>query len=171
MEDAYRKEPWLDPRLELGPSPIHGLGTFTTAVIDAGEVVSAWGGTFATAHEAARAKALGKLVMRVDDNLYAVEERGEHATYFINHSCDPNVWMAGALTMAARRRIAPREELTVDYALFEEEEDFTMPWECVCGSPICRKRITGRDWRLPDLQRRYAGHFLPVIAKRIARLT
>ena len=171
MESTNREEPWLDPRLKLGPSPIHGQGTFATALIDAGEVVSVWGGRLATAQEAARAKALGKLVMQVDDDVYAVEERGEHETYFMNHSCDPNVRMAGALTMAARRRIAPGGELTVDYALFEEDEDFTMPWECICGSPICRKRITGRDWRLPDLQQRYAGHFLPAIAQRIARLT
>lgn len=170
MEDTYRKEPWLDPRVKLGRSPVHGQGMFTTALIDVGEVVAVWGGTFATTQEASRAKALGKLVMQVDDDLYSVEERGEHATYFINHSCDPNVWMADAVTLAARRQIAPREELTLDYALFEADEDSTMPWECLCGSPACRQHITGRDWRLPDLQQRYAGHFLPLIAQRIARL-
>lgn len=170
MENTYRKEPWLDPRLKLGRSPIHGRGTFATALIDAGEVVNVWGGTFATAQEAERAKALGKLVMQVDDDLYTVEERGEHETYFMNHSRDPNVWMGTAMAAVARRRIAPGEELTLDYALFEPDEDFTMPWECLCGSPLCRKRITRRDWRLPDLQRRYAGHFTPVIGHRIARL-
>ena len=89
MEDRYRKEPWLDPRLELGPSPIRGQGTFATAPIDAGEVVVVWGGTFASFEEAQRARALGKLAMQVDDDLYTVEERGEHASYFMTHSCDP----------------------------------------------------------------------------------
>ena len=78
--------------------------------------------------------------------------------------------MGDAVTLVARRGIAPGEELTLDYALFEEDEDFTMPWECICGSPICRKRITGRDWRLPELQLRYGEHFSHLNLKRIARL-
>ena len=167
MEGKYRKEPWLDPRLKRGPSPIDGQGTFATAPIDAGEVVVVWGGTFANVEEAQRSRALGKLVMQVDD-LYTVEERGEHASYFMNHSCDPNVWMGDGVTLLARRGIPPGEELTLDYALFEEDEDFTMPWECVCGTPHCRKRITGRDWRLPELQWRYGEHFSHLNLKRVA---
>jgi SET domain-containing protein len=33
---------WLDPRLEIRPSVIHGRGTFATAPIAAGETVSVW---------------------------------------------------------------------------------------------------------------------------------
>ena len=139
--------------------------------ITPGETVVIWGGTFVEREEAERARAEGKVVMQLDDSVYSVEERGEYPTYFMNHSCDPNVWMADAATLVARRDIVPGEELTADYALFEASEDFAMEWECVCGYPDCRKRITGRDWRLPELQRRYTGHFLPLIAKRIARLT
>ncbi len=105
--------------------------------------------------------------MQLDDNLYSVEERGDDRTYFMNHSCDPNVWMTDAVTLVARRGIPTGEELTVDYALFEADEGFTAKWTCACGSNLCRKRVTGRDWRRPDLQERYAGHFLPLIARRI----
>ena len=45
-----------------------------------------------------------------------------------------------------------------------------MERECVCGPPDCPRRISGHDLRLPELQRRYAGHFLPLIAKRIGML-
>ena len=68
--------------------------------------------------------------------------------------------MGDTVTLVARRRIDPGEELPVDYALFEANENAIMEWECFCGSPNCRKRVTGQDWRLPELQRRYAGHFL-----------
>jgi hypothetical protein len=30
---------------------------------------------------------------------------------------------------------------------------------CTCRGEGCRKVITGDDWRLPELQRRYAGFF------------
>ena len=108
--------------------------------------------------------------MQIDDNLYRVEERGEDESYYMNHSCDPNVWMTDAATIVTRRSISSGEELTIDYALFEAVEDFTAEWERVCGSSNCRKRVTGRDWRRSDLQERYTGHFLPLIGRRIARL-
>ena len=93
-----------------------------------------WGGCLVGKEEAGRARAEGKVVMQLEDGLYSVEERGEDATYFMNHSCDPNVWMAGVVTLVARRDIEPGEELTVDYALFEAYEGFVGTWECVCGS-------------------------------------
>ena len=144
---------------------------FAISPFKPGETVVIWGGTFVGKDEAERARAQGKLVMQLDDDLYSVEERGEDPTYFMNHSCDPNVWMADTVTLVARRKVAPGEELTVDYALFEANEHVIYGWECVCGLPYCRKRVTGRDWRLPELQGRYAEHFLPLIAKRIASLT
>ena len=45
-------------------------------------------------------------------------------------------------------------------------EDFVSSWECSCGSSFCRKRVTGKDWRILELQERYKGHFLPFINKR-----
>jgi hypothetical protein len=143
---------------------------FATSPIMTSETVVIWGGTRVGREEAERARGQGKVVMKLDDGLYSVEERGKNATYFMNHSCDPNIWMADAVTLVARRGIAHAVELTVDYALFEASEDFTTDWVCICGSPGCRKRVTGRDWRLLELQGRYVGHFLPLIAKRISRL-
>ena len=104
-----------------------------------------WGGTLRDREAAGRARVEGKLVMQLDENIYSVELRGEDETYFMNHSCDSNVWMTDAVTLVARKTIPIGEELTVDYALFEVVEDFTAEWECVCGSTVCRKQVTGRD--------------------------
>jgi hypothetical protein len=43
-------------------------------------------------------------------------------------------------------------------------------FECHCGTDHCRKMITGNDWKLPELQRRYKGFFSPYLQRRIDRL-
>ena len=138
--------------------------------LKAGETVVVWGGTLVDKEAGEHARAEGKLIMQLDDNLYSVEVRGDDPTYFINHSCDPNAWITDAVTLVTRRSVLLGEELTTDYALFETVEDFTAEWECACGSTGCRKRVTGRDWMLADLQERYTGHFLPFVGKRMAGL-
>ena len=77
---------------------------------------------------------------------------------FGNHSCDPNLWMVGAVEVVARSSIAPGAELTVDYAT-----QTGVPWwsmACACGSALCREVITGKDWRLASLRRAYRGRVL-----------
>lgn len=146
---------------------------FALEPIKEGEKVMTWGGKWGVDYVdkkgAEKAKQEGKLIMQWDDDLYSAETRGDSLGYFINHSCDPNTWMIDAFTHVARRNIQKGEEVTNDYALMEADENFVTKWECRCGSPICRKRITGKDWRLPELQARYKGHFSPLVNKRIER--
>jgi hypothetical protein len=54
------------------------------------------------------------------------------------------------------RDIAIGEELTIDYAMTDDE-----PYEmrCRCGSKGCRGLIAGFDWRKPEIQKRYDGYF------------
>jgi D-alanine-D-alanine ligase len=58
-----------------------------------------------------------------------------------NHSCDPNTGYQG-LNVVALKKINKFEELTLDYANFLD--DSMMPFQCHCGSPECRGRITGK---------------------------
>jgi hypothetical protein len=138
-----------------------------TEAIREGERVVVFGGVYTNAAGAERAQAGGKIVMQWDDDLFSVETRGDDPTYFINHSCSPNSWMADAFTLVACRGIAAGEELVVDYALFEADEQFVARWSCRCGAPMCRKTVTGVDWRLPEVQQRYVEHFSPLLNKRI----
>jgi hypothetical protein len=39
---------------------------------------------------------------------------------------------------------------------------------CNCGSPHCRRIVANEDWRRPDVRERYAGHFSPLLNRRIA---
>jgi uncharacterized protein len=56
------------------------------------------------------------------------------------------------------------EEITGDYALWEVEERFSSRPAPV--EPTCRGVVRGTDWQRPELQDRYAGHFLPYIERR-----
>jgi uncharacterized protein len=126
-----------------------------------------WGGAYVNKEEAERMVQNGKLVMQWDDDLFSVEDRGEDDAYFINHSCDPNVWMSDAFTLIARRNISVGEELAADYALWEAREDYVSSWDCHCGANNCRGKVRGSDWKLPELQISYSGHFSPLLNKRI----
>lgn len=173
----YRKQSWINPHVEIKSSPLHGKGMFAVAPIKKGEIVVVWGlpERYDNKEDAEKAAAKGRakgkaiIVGQLDENLFTVEERGDDLTHFMNHSCDPNVWMNDEVTLVARRDIKPKEELTLDYALIEADENYIVSWECVCGSKLCRKRVTGQDWRISDLQERYKDHFTPLINKRIAR--
>lgn len=171
MPRAYRPESWLDPRLEVRSSPIHGRGTFARTGIRGGEVVIVWGGTVMSEADLRAGRARKGSVTAVEESIYLAGLAGEapDADDFLNHACDPTVWMADAVTLVTRRRVAAGEELTADYALWEADEAWVARWECQCRHDDCRRTVSGRDWRRPELQARYRGHFSPLIEARIRR--
>ena len=67
--------------------------------------------------------------------------------------------MSGQIGVVALRDLAAGDEICIDYAMCDGSpyDEF----ECGCGTPTCRGRITGDDWRRPELQARYAGYFSP----------
>lgn len=162
----YPKESWTSHKIEIRESMI-GKGMFAKRPIKAGEVVVIWGGETFNTHDAKEAEKEGKLIMQWGEDLWTVEDAGDDDTYFINHSCDSNLWMEGISTLTARRDIQKDEELTADYALWEADESDIKPWKCKCGSPLCRHTITGQDYKIPELQKRYKGHFSELINSRI----
>ena len=168
------RDSWFSPKIEVRESTLHGKGTFALAPIEPGEVVEIWGEwsrgvkNVEYTNDLGRiesARVAGKVVMQWDEGLYSIEERGSDDGYFINHSCDGNLWFRDAFTLEARRPIAREEEVTIDYALFEH--DFVAAWDCDCGASFCRRHITGQDWRLADLQERYGMHFTPLLNRLI----
>jgi len=62
------------------------------------------------------------------------------------------------------RDISAGEELTTDYALFDDHDGVM---ECHCGTPSCRGIIGGRDWQRPDLQRKYGNYFSAYLLRRL----
>jgi SET domain-containing protein len=166
--------------LEVRPSNIEGNGVFTTVPIKAGEIVERFQGEIIPTSQLAAIEERGLYhcsiaISETESLLVALfDPRQTEADVAVgsgvggfNHSCDSNLWMRDAVTVEARRDIEAGEELTLDDALVSTEE--WIQENCRCGTAVCRGTPTGRDWRLPEVQQRYAGHFSPFLNERIER--
>ena len=149
-------------------SLIDGRGLFATAAITKGEVVVVKGGYILTRDQRDRiGEELGPSEIQITEDLFigptTLNER-ESGMMHLNHSCEPNLGLQGQIVLVAIRDIATGEELTIDYAM-TDDEPYEM--ECQCGSKTCRKLITGADWQKPELQKKYDGYFSWFIQRRI----
>lgn len=126
------------PTVQTRRSAIAGLGSFADEPIPAGEVV-----------------------LRYADEPASVEDLGR-----LNHSCAPTLGWADDRTLVTLRDVQGGEELTTDYALCTTDPAFMMV--CHCETYRCRQVIEGDDWRIPQLQHRYAGYWAPSVARLIA---
>jgi len=163
---------WLLPFLEVKDSKIHGKGLFTNSHIDIGTTVIIWGGMLVSVADFKAGKGQKHTNVGIDDNLFlvALNEDNISSDDYMNHSCNPNLWLADEITLTARRDIKAGEELTIDYAFELADENYVMKNECNCHEKTCRKIVTGRDWRLPSLHNIYGDHFSPFINRRIQKL-
>jgi uncharacterized protein len=142
-----------------------GNGIFAREPVKQGELLAVFGGavyqpdTFAALPERERS-----LSIQVEEDLFLVPQLIGEGDY-VNHSCDPNAGLSGQIVLVAMRNILPGEEVCFDYAMSD-----TAPYDefaCQCGAANCRGRVTGNDWRIQELQKRYAGYFTPYVQRRI----
>lgn len=152
----------LEGRLIAGKG---GRGVFARGKVRAGELLVVWGGEVVSG-EALRAMADDRfrLALQIEEDHYLLTSN-EGAADWVNHSCAPNAGLQGQVVLVALRDIRAGEEITFDYATSDGStyDEF----ECGCGARSCRGRVTGADWRLEELQERYAGHFSPYLQRRI----
>jgi uncharacterized protein len=152
---------WITPKATKGVrSDIQGRGLFAVEPVAEGDVVAVKGGHVVTTEVLRKLPIkLQNSDIQISDDLHLValtEEEYEPVMLFINHSCEPNVGFAGNVILVAMRDIEAGEELTTDYALFD---DYGGSMACNCGTRLCRGRIDGKDWQRSDLQARYQGFF------------
>lgn len=163
LKRTYAPRSWIDARLKARPSAIQGLGLFAHAPIKEGETVVIWGGRLFSRADLDVGVARDMSAVPLTDDLYLglyAQEKGDIDEY-MNHSCDPNAGLVDEVTLVATRDIAPREEVTLDYATFEIDAQWVIP--CGCGASICRGVVTGSDWQLEQLQAKYQGRMSPFI--------
>src|SRR5512135_504712 len=125
--------------LIIRSSLIHHAGCYTTAAISRDAHVVEYTGRRITIEEGDRLYE-GKEITY----LFGLED-GEHVidgygmAMFINHSCAPNCTteeIDGRVWIVALRDIAPGEELTYDYLLYDGDVGSSAP--CSCGAKNCR---------------------------------
>lgn len=161
---------YLTPKLVLRSCPEKGdYGLYAVEPIAAGELLAMWGGQIVTTAQLASLPVDRQTHgIQVDEDLYQVPIiTGEPGDYF-NHSCDPNCGLNSPISLVAMRDIAAGEEACFDYAM-SDASDYD-EFECHCGTQNCRQRVTGKDWMIPELQKRYYGFFSPYLQRRIERL-
>lgn len=166
MEGRYS---YLNPKCQAAPHPAGGCGVYARRPIFKDELVSLWGGRIVHEGELDRSMPdFTQRVIQVDESLYLLTPEAKEPADCFNHSCDPNLGFFGQIGLMAMRDIEAGEELTFDYAMSDggPYDEF----ECSCGSPDCRRRVTGDDWKLPQLWTKYEGYFSPYLARRIKNL-
>jgi uncharacterized protein len=161
---------YLSSKCEVVEAPEKG-GHAVRAVADIGEgeVIAVWGGRIVGVDGlAALPPQYREHTVQVEEGLFLASVIPDDAADYVNHSCAPNAGLNGQIVLVAMREIASGEDISFDYAMTDGEpyDEF----ECACGTPQCRNRVTGNDWRLPELWDRYAGYFSPYLQRRIDRL-
>lgn len=141
---------------------------FARRPIEQGELLAVFGGSVVSA-DLLRVTSpdVRRLTLQIDEDLFVISTVEGPADWF-NHSCEPNAGLRGQLSLVAMRDIDAGEEVSYDYAMSDGSayDEF----HCACGAHRCRGRVTGDDWRLPELWLRYGDHFSPYLQTRIDRL-
>ena len=127
--------------LIIRSSSIHAAGCYTTSPIGKGVKVVEYTGPRISKRQAdARFKdSTITYLFGVGDGSTVINGFG--MAMYINHSCDPNCEteeLNGRVWVMSLRAIAPGEELTYDYNLYDGDEDEA---RCYCGAHICRKTM------------------------------
>jgi SET domain-containing protein len=161
---------YISPKASKGqPSAISGRGLMAIAPIAEDEVVAIKGGHIVdTATLASLPGRLQNSEVQIADGFHLValeEAEYEPVMLFINHSCEPNVGFAGNVVLVAMRDIDTGEELTTDYALFDDSDE---AMECHCEAAACRGMIRGSDWQRPELQHKYGRYFSSYLLRKLA---
>lgn len=160
---------YLNPKCEAREHAQGGCGVFARQRIPKGELISLWGGKIVRKQELdPTMPRFTQRVLQIDEDLYILTAEDKEPNDCFNHSCDPNLGFSGQIGLVAMRDIEAGEELTFDYAMSDggPYDEF----ECYCGSPSCRRKITGNDWKLPSLWFKYGEYFSPYLLRRIEAL-
>ncbi|KAA6464460.1 SET domain-containing protein [Acidobacteria bacterium AB60] len=131
--------------LIIRSSAIHAAGCYTTARITKGRRVAEYTGPRITKDEADTLYEDSLVTYLFGLGEGAVVIDGHCMAMFINHSCDPNCEtdeVDGRVWITAIRNIAPGEEITYDYCLYDGGDEEQL---CNCGARNCRGSMYSRE--------------------------
>jgi uncharacterized protein len=127
--------------LIIRSSSIHAAGCYTTSPLAKGVKVVEYTGPRITKREADVRFQDSRITYLFGLGNGSRVISGHGMAMYINHSCDPNCEteeLNGRVWISSVRDIAPGEELTYDYNLYDGDEDDA---RCYCGARNCRKTM------------------------------
>jgi uncharacterized protein len=148
-----RKASHIRMGLIIRSSAIHATGCFTTTAIRKGARVAEYTGPLLTKAEADAAYKNSSITYLFGLGDGSVVIDGRCTAMYINHSCDPNcesVEVGGRIWIKSIRNIAPGEEITYDYCLYDSSPDDEAL--CNCGAAKCRGTMYAKE----EIKRRKA---------------
>lgn len=139
--------------VEVKKSPMQGNGVFASHDLKKGDFVLAIDDSHVVEDESKLTSDQHAFDLDYLDDKIVVMQSPEK---FINHSCDPNVYVKtenGVRNIYAMRDIKKGYEIAYDYSINGDNEG---TFECHCGSKNCRKVYQGNFFKLPtDIQLKY----------------
>lgn len=171
LRAAHKRSCKAQKKWQLLCNRHQNYGMYATQVIAAGEIVERFeeqphvlvSKSYAMQHWHGQKKQwFHQYAYPLTDEVYVMWSDDPEQWKPLNHSCDPNTWLAG-LDLVARRTIQPGEQITIDYATFcnESMEAFA----CTCGAPDCRGIIRGDDHRQAFIAK-YGSHVSDYVRSR-----
>jgi SET domain-containing protein len=139
--------------LIIRSSAIHAAGCYTTTAIRKGARVAEYTGHHLTREQADTRYKDAQITYLFGLGGGEIVIDGHSMAMFINHSCDPNCETEekdGHVWIKAIRNIAPAEEITYDYCLYDGGKDDAV---CNCGAERCR----GTMYSTEEIRRRKAA--------------
>lgn len=147
----------------VGKSKIHGKAVFASRNLKKGDFVLAIDDSHVVLDESMLTPKQHAFDLDYLEDKTIIMQTPEK---YINHSCDPNVYVKtekGVRNVYAMRSISKGHEIAYDYSIngYNEGE-----FKCHCGSKNCRKIYQGNFFKLPKtLQQKYLP-FLDIWFKR-----
>jgi hypothetical protein len=138
--------------LIIRSSAIHAAGCYSTTAIRKGARVAEYTGPRITKEEANALYEDSPITYLFGLGNGKTLIDGHCTAMFINHSCDANCETCeqdGRIWIKALRSIAPGEEITYDYCLYDGGDDEAL---CNCGAKNCRGTMYSPD----EIKRRKA---------------
>ena len=157
---------WLTPKAQMRQTPGMGSGSFANEKINNGEVVASFGG-FVVGQKDLKDYSTDRVArsLQLEEAVYLLSGPAPEDGDMVNHSCEPNCGAFGTSSVMAMTDIEIGEELTFDYAMTDSSQ--YDEFKCFCGKDNCRGKITGKDWKDPNLQSKYKNYFSSFITKLI----
>jgi uncharacterized protein len=146
-------------------------GLFAIDKISKNEIVSISGGVILSKKE------YEIIYKNTSDHAYSITEdflicplnpENPSDDWRMNHCCEPNCGVKGQIVFVAMKEIEIGEELTFDYAMTETDPNYS--FDLSCKNKSCRKKFTGSDYKLKQVQEKCKGYFSLYVQDKIEKL-